>query len=116
MLVEDDLDLRQILVELIAQAGHEVESCGNVPTAQRLIETFGPAVVLIDIGLPVFDGNQLAAHIHDTYVRRPYLAAVTALAREPGRVRSELFDQVIAKPAQWDELSRVLENAQRLAG
>ena len=67
LVVEDDAAFGEALTEIIQEYGHQVTLATNAPNALRVLATMQPDVVLIDIGLPVFDGNFLAGEIR----RRP---------------------------------------------
>lgn len=105
LVVEDDLDASDALVAELVEAGHDVQSCMNAPVARWLLPRFRPDVVLVDIGLPVVDGNALAAYIREASARPPLLIAVTGV---PPAVRPDLFDAVVAKPVGWSRLEEIL--------
>jgi two-component system CheB/CheR fusion protein len=107
LVVEDDADLRNTLVDELTAAGHEARACDNVPAARSVLASFDPDLVLLDIGLPVFDGNELAAHLRGIYCSRPLVVAVTG--QPASAVRQELFDLVLAKPIGWQSIARILD-------
>ncbi|MDQ9170475.1 sigma-54 dependent transcriptional regulator [Oxalobacteraceae bacterium R-40] len=55
LIVEDDLNTREALVELIAIEGFEVSSAGSVQEAQAQFADRRPDIILVDLQLP--DGN-----------------------------------------------------------
>lgn len=112
LVVEDDADLRETLVEEIGAAGHDARACHNVPAARSALASFDPDVVLLDIGLPVFDGNELAAHLRRIYCNRPVVVAVTG---QPSAVRQDLFDLVLAKPIDWERIAAIIGEAHGLS-
>ncbi|MGV3742135.1 MAG: sigma-54-dependent transcriptional regulator [Burkholderiaceae bacterium] len=57
LIVEDDLDAREVLADLIAIEGFEVSSVGNVHEAQAMFAESRPDIILVDLQLP--DGNGL---------------------------------------------------------
>jgi two-component system CheB/CheR fusion protein len=112
LVVEDDADLREMLAEEIGAAGHEIRACGNVPMARAVLASFDPDLVLLDIGLPVFDGNELAAQLRRIYCSRPVVVAVTGQA--PSAVRRELFDLILAKPIGWERIAELIDESHGL--
>jgi DNA-binding response OmpR family regulator len=108
LIVEDDEDLLAETAELLAAHGHEPAKATNVPQALALLVSFAPDAVVIDIALPVFDGNYLAAAIAGARRSRPRLIAVTAWLDQ---VRCELFDAALTKPVAAAELVRALEDS-----
>ena len=108
LVVEDDLDFSAILVEHLDRLGHEVKVANNAPQALALVDTFTPDVVFIDIRLPIFDGNAVAAAIRAQESRHPRLVALTSVI---DTADAELFDVRVPKPATVAEVSRVLPAA-----
>jgi two-component system OmpR family response regulator len=72
LVVEDDHDLRQLLVETLAQTGFDVETTGSGRDALGLAQRLDPDLVTLDLGLPDLDGvevcRQLRAGGSDAYV------------------------------------------------
>lgn len=93
------------LAGLLEQLGHEVRIATNAPRGLRLVASFRADLVLIDIVLPVFDGNDIAAEIRSHAAEPPRLVALTGV---PERVKRELFDDCLKKPVTAAELTRVL--------
>ncbi len=95
IVVEDDAELGDALAEFFQEQGHRVTLATNAPHALRLLATMQPDVLLIDISLPVFDGNFLAAEIRKRDESTPRLIAITG---RKGLVQPALFDDVVLKP------------------
>lgn len=105
LVVEDDDDLARMLCESLEDLGHDVERASNAPMALALADRFEPDAVAIDIVLPVFDGNEIAAGIRRASGAPPRLVAITGMQE---RVADGLFDAVVVKPFAPGELCRVL--------
>ena len=115
LIVDDNPDAAAILATAIAAAGHEVRTASDGPSALRLVETFVPDVALLDIGLPVMDGYELAGLLRRIpSLSQTSLVALTGYAGDGDRRRSLAggFTEHFAKPLP---LSRVLECIDRLA-
>ena len=115
LIVDDNPDAAEILAKAIGEAGHEVRTAGDGPSALRLVETFVPDVALLDIGLPVMDGYELAGLLRRIpSLSRTSLVALTGYAGDGDRERSLAggFVEHFAKPLP---LGRVLECIDRLA-
>lgn len=104
LVVEDDLDFGETVVEHLDRLGHVVKVASNAPQALAVVDTFAPDVVFIDICLPIFDGNAVAAAIRAQAAHRP-LIALTSVIDKADR---QLFDACVAKPTTVGEVSRVL--------
>ncbi len=105
LVVEDDLDFGDTMVEHLDRLGHEVQVASNAPQALALVDTFRPDVVFIDIGLPIFDGNSVAAAVREHSSSPPPLIALTSVI---DTADAGLFDARVAKPATVAEVARVL--------
>jgi signal transduction histidine kinase/ActR/RegA family two-component response regulator len=115
LIVDDNPDAAAILAKAIAEAGHDVRTAGDGPGALRLVEAFVPDVALLDIGLPVMDGYELAVLLRRIpSLSRTALVALTGYAGDGDRHRSLAggFNEHFAKPLP---LGRVLECIERLA-
>ncbi|HUS66433.1 MAG TPA: response regulator, partial [Kofleriaceae bacterium] len=103
-MVEDDAELGEVLTDFYQEQGHRVSLATNAPHALRLLAAMEPDVLLIDISLPVFDGNFLATEVR----RRGGTARIIAITGRKGAVQPALFDDVILKPLSPHELLKVL--------
>jgi signal transduction histidine kinase/ActR/RegA family two-component response regulator len=115
LIVDDNPDAAAILADAIAGAGHEVRTAGDGPSALQVVETFVPDVALLDIGLPVMDGYELAGLLRRIpSLARTSLVALTGYAGDGDRQRSlsSGFNEHFAKPLP---LARILECIERLA-
>ncbi len=63
LIVEDDLNAREALAELIAIEGFEVSTAGSVQEAQALFAQRRPDIILVDLQLPDGNGIDLVASI-----------------------------------------------------
>lgn len=63
--VEDELDLREILVEELRDADYEVEQASNGQEALLLLEHCRPDLILCDIAMPLMDGYELLRCIRE---------------------------------------------------
>ncbi|TRW94904.1 ATP-binding protein [Candidatus Methylobacter oryzae] len=63
LVVDDDLDVRESTSLLLKLNGYEVKMADSGEQAMALIQTFHPDVVLLDIGMPVENGYQVAQRI-----------------------------------------------------
>jgi CheY-like chemotaxis protein len=58
LLVEDDQDVRQLLTEAFEAAGLSVVAAHNGFAALNEVRSTSPDVVVLDLGLPVLDGQE----------------------------------------------------------
>jgi len=114
LVVDDNRDAAETLAEVLRACGHAVQVALDGPSALALAATLDPEVALLDIGLPVMDGYELAGRLAREGARRPYLVALTGYGQESDRIRAQEagFDEHFVKPV---ELSRVVAVIERLS-
>ncbi len=119
LIVDDNEDAALMLAEALAADGHDTRTAFDGPTALDLAKTFRPEVALLDIGLPVMDGFELARLLNGTPGEsRIRLVAVTGYGQEHDRLRSESagFDAHLVKPVDIDRLSRLVRELTERTG
>ena len=117
LVVEDYEDGAESLALLLRFYGHEVEVARDGATAIRKAQEKLPNVLLMDIGLPGEDGYAVARRLRPLFAAKPLLVALTGYASDAYRRRSrdEGFDHHLIKPAEPDELLRLLHDHARRA-
>jgi two-component system, OmpR family, KDP operon response regulator KdpE len=65
LLVDDDGPLRKYLSTLLAGAGYEVLPAENGGEALKHVESIVPAAVVLDLGLPDMDGQELLLNLRE---------------------------------------------------
>jgi CheY-like chemotaxis protein/anti-sigma regulatory factor (Ser/Thr protein kinase) len=111
VLVEDNPDISEAMQELLTSLGHTVETAHDGGSGAELILKRAPQVAIVDVGLPVMDGYQVAervrAQVGPDQVR---LIAMTGFGLESDRKRAREagFDAHLVKPADIDAVVRAL--------
>ena len=111
LIVDDNEDAVELLAESLELVGHVVRVAYDGPSALRVAATFVPEVALLDIGLPVMDGYELARRFREhPGLERLRLVAVTGYGQDTDRQRSQKagFDAHLVKPVQIAELVSVI--------
>jgi signal transduction histidine kinase len=67
LVVDDNVDARDMLQIALEHAGHEVATAGDGTDAIATAATFEPAVGVLDIGLPGMDGYELARRLRSSH-------------------------------------------------
>jgi len=65
LVVDDNVDLAEALAEWLEQMGHVVRIAHDGLAALRILDDFIPDLAVLDIGLPVVDGYDLACRIRE---------------------------------------------------
>jgi CheY-like chemotaxis protein len=101
LLVDDSVDGTSVLAQLLRQCGHQVDVALDGPTALQAAEDHPPDVVLLDIGLPVMDGYEVAKRLREQKdLNATLIVALTGYGQESDRLRAleSGFDDHLVKP------------------
>ncbi|WGV27492.1 ATP-binding response regulator [Halotia branconii] len=91
IVVDDDIDARELMTFVLEQQGAKVKSAGNVQEALSLLNQFQPDVLISDIGMPDEDGYtflQTIRSLPNYQLCNIPAVALTAYAREEDRQRA----------------------------
>ena len=113
LIIEDNADARATLHTLLALLGHRVEAAGTGAEGGERALASRPEVVLIDLGLPVLDGYEVARRLRAALKGRVRLIALTAYGAPDDRAQALAsgFDVHLTKPADPEELRRLVATA-----
>jgi signal transduction histidine kinase len=109
LVVEDNRDVAEAVSVVLRAAGHEVQLAFDGVEALRAADQFAPEMILLDIGLPVMDGYEVAEQLRQR-CGQAILIALTGYGREQDRARARAagFQQLLVKPIGVDELLAVV--------
>jgi CheY-like chemotaxis protein len=96
--------------------GYETRAAYDGPSALTAAQAFAPDVALIDLGLPVMDGYELAHRItDDPRLRHIKLVAVTGYGQRRDREASKQagFAAHLVKPVDTEQLRDVVTDLRR---
>jgi CheY-like chemotaxis protein len=110
LVIEDNADSRETLRMLIELWGHHVDVAADGAEGVRMALENPPDVAVIDIGLPLVNGYEVARRIRQAFGNKVRLIALTAYARPDDRRRAVEagFHFFMSKPADFDMLARLL--------
>jgi CheY-like chemotaxis protein len=112
LIVDDNVDAADSLAAILQARGHDVKVVYDPVAALRLAEDFAPEFALLDIGLPVMDGYELAIQLRQTPgASGSRFVALTGYGQQGDREKSFAagFDHHMVKPVPVDELVRLME-------
>lgn len=111
LIVDDDADIRQLLVDRLTAEGYETETAVDGVQAIQAIQRGHLSGVLLDIGLPQLDGLEVLRHVRRVNQEIP-IVMVTAAGSKDLAIRSiSLGAQAyVLKPFDISELHHVVES------
>ncbi len=112
LLVDDNQDAAETLGLLLESLGHEVRLAHDPAHALAAMEAAAFDAFVLDIGLPGMDGYALARELRARGKGRPAIfIALTGYGSANDRQRGgdAGFDHYLVKPADLEELARVLQ-------
>ncbi|HEV8310493.1 MAG TPA: response regulator [Methylomirabilota bacterium] len=116
LVVEDHVDSRDALRQMLAAQGAEVLVASDGQEALAGLEATIPDLILSDLRMPRIDGLELATRVrHDVRWARIPLIAVTAY-NSPADLRATLeagFDAHVEKPVDFDLLTATVQRVLR---
>jgi signal transduction histidine kinase/CheY-like chemotaxis protein len=112
VVVEDNEDIRELFVQSLAETGHSVTCAADGPSGLEALLASGPDVAFVDVGLPGFDGYEVARRARAAG-SRSRLVALTGYGQSTDKQRAVEagFDEHLVKPVLDDDLRGSLERA-----
>ncbi|MEO6445294.1 MAG: response regulator [Gemmatimonadaceae bacterium] len=111
LVVDDNPDLVESLAMVLDFLGHEVRTALSGKDALTEMETWGPQLVLMDVGMPGMSGYDVAQQAREhAWGRATTLIAMTGWGRAEDRDRALAagFDQHVVKPVDLERLRELL--------
>jgi signal transduction histidine kinase len=111
LIVDDNADAAAMLAEWVESLGYRVATAHDGPAALQTMAVSSPSIALLDIGLPVMDGYELASRVRQAHGKSVKLVAITGYGQAADRERSRAagFDAHLVKPVDLDALAALLE-------
>jgi two-component system, sensor histidine kinase len=113
LVVEDNPDGRETLRLLLGLWGHQVEVAEDGLRGVQKALDWRPDVAIVDIGLPLLDGYEVARRVRARLKGKVRLIALTAYGSPEDRAwaLASGFDYHLVKPCDLRELLQLLEPA-----
>jgi signal transduction histidine kinase len=111
LVVDDNEDAAAMLASALSAYGHDVRTAPDGPSALDSIDGWMPEVAVLDLGLPVMDGYELARRLTERCAGGARLVAVTGYGQEQDRHRSAEagFDAHFVKPIDLEALHALID-------
>lgn len=116
LIVDDNRDSAAMLATLLAHQGHEVSQAFDGEEALEIAQQRLPAIILLDLGLPVKNGFEVAALLRsDPAFVATRLVALSGYGQPDDRRRTAAvgFHEHLVKPVHHDTLMRLIDDMAR---
>jgi two-component system, sensor histidine kinase len=109
LIVDDNVDAADSLAMLLKMDGHHAEPVYDPSDALARVGEFDPEIILLDIGLPVMDGYEVARRLRNSG-NKARLVALTGYgqSRDVERALEAGFDSHLVKPVELPALVKEL--------
>jgi CheY-like chemotaxis protein len=106
LVVEDDVDARETLCEIVEMAGCSAVGAANGREALEVLAERRPCLVILDLMMPIMSGHELLEQMQ----RRPELAEVPVVISTSAPHKAPAHWPVIPKPI---DIAKVVEWLER---
>lgn len=111
LLVEDEAELREVLVELLQEEGHRVVQAENGKVALEYLRSHpAPDLVLLDFMMPIMDGKKFCEEREkDDVIRLIPVALLTAATISKDTIDKMQVSTVLTKPIEMDTFFKTIK-------
>jgi len=115
LVVDDDPEILAMLRDFLEGEGFAIRTATNGAEALQALDQVAPALILLDMRMPVLDGWGFAARLRER--QQAYPIIVMTAAQSAQRWAEEIgANGFIAKPFDVDELLQTIERHRRRNG
>ena len=109
LIVEDDAEVSFVFRLLLADEGFEVSVAPNGLAALELVDDHSPDLILLDLNMPIMDGEAFASRFRDEHGTDIPIVVVTAVP--PPALEERIENAVVLKkPVELDLLLETIEH------
>jgi signal transduction histidine kinase len=115
LVVDDNEDAAELMAASLTRWGYTVEVAHDASQALAVVGELAPSAAVLDIGLPVMDGYELARRLREMPAHAGMiLIAVTGYGQASDRARAldAGFDRHLVKPVSAARIREILEGAE----
>jgi two-component system sensor histidine kinase/response regulator len=112
LLVDDELNIRETITELLVYKNYEVKTAANGQDALDILDYWTPDLIICDIMMPVMNGNELHQIVKENHSLSPIPFIFLTAKNESNIMRSCLLDgadDFLSKPFKINELILVIK-------
>ncbi len=116
VIIEDEQRIRELVARVLAERGHDVEAVANAMDGLQAVVKSSPDLVILDMGLPDLDGNELLKMIRAVSEVPIVVATARSEDREIVRTLDAGADDYLVKPFSVDQLEARVRAVLRRVG
>ncbi|WP_137158248.1 response regulator transcription factor [Rhizobium sp. FKL33] len=105
IIVEDDIELRDSLIDYLSECGHDVQGAGSAIEFYQTLAREDFDVVILDVNLPHYDGLSVAAHLSESNDAAIIVMTVQGAIEDRVRGYKAGADLYMVKPVDCEELA-----------
>jgi two-component system sensor histidine kinase/response regulator len=112
LVIEDELNIRENVIELLQLKNYDVQSAANGQEALDLLDSWTPDLIISDIMMPVMDGQELYEIIKESRALCGIPFIFLTANKEPSLRQKTLLDGVddfISKPFKAQDLLELIK-------
>ena len=109
LVIDDDRDLRELLMLLLEGAGYRVAIARDGRDALEKIEQEFPSIILLDMKMPGMNGWQFSAAFRERYGHRAPIVVVTAAEDARSTAEDIGAEAWLGKPFELDDVLALIE-------
>jgi two-component system chemotaxis response regulator CheY len=115
LVIDDDPSIRQVVRLFLEDEGFDVRTAANGQAALEVLGEYQPAIILLDLRMPVMNGFEFAARYRaGPAPHAPIVAFVATLHGEQDR-QSIAAASLLEKPFDLEDLLRAVNEARASA-
>ena len=111
LVVDDDPEIRDVVRWLLEDEGWTVETASDGRDALERATRARPALIVLDMGLPIISGEEVAVRLQEVYVDPPPIIVVSADGRAGEKAARIGAASYLHKPFDVDALARLVRRA-----
>lgn len=115
LVVDDETEVRNVMVRMLSNAGYEVCTAGDGEEALRLLECESIDLIVTDLGMPKADGMTVLRTVRDKNLEMPVLL-VTGAPTTESAIRAVRYraTEYLTKPLELETFIEAVQRALRM--
>jgi CheY-like chemotaxis protein len=115
LVVDDNVDAADSLALLLQCSGYEVRAAYNGEQAVQVAHEFDPALIILDLNMPVMDGLTAARTLRlarNSGTQKLRLIALTGFTHPSDRAEAleSGFDMILPKPIEGNQMRQMVDS------